>query len=66
MATVSRERARELLDLAMEDVAMAYAGHVRGITETDKARRSLGDLYTLLGLGDPPEFEPEVKLRRVS
>lgn len=63
---LSAERVKELLSLAMEDVALVYAGHVRGIHESVEARRSLSELHRYLGLGEPPEFEPEIRVRRVS
>ncbi len=67
MATVSKERMREVLEEAMGDVAMLMSDSLGYQDRLNQIRRSCADLWKMADLGDDlPEWETRVAARKVS
>ena len=66
MASVSKERLRELLEDAMSDVAMAMADSVSYQQRLMGVRQRCADVWSLADLGDVPEFELQPRAVKVS
>ena len=56
--TVRREQLRTTLEDAFEDVAMLQAGYLRQV--------ALARLWETFELGDLPEYEPQIRVRKGS
>ena len=66
MVQVSKEALRQQHMAALEDLALIEAGILRQLTHTQSARQSLTTSWRTLGLGEVPEYENEVRVRKVS
>lgn len=66
MAQVSKEGLREEYQLAFENFALAEAAALRQLTLIQGARQSLAASWKTLDLGELPEYEPEIRVRKVS
>lgn len=66
MMAVSKERLREQLEAAMEDVAMAMSD-MRSIEDRlREVRAATAEVWKMADLGDVPEWEVRVKAVKVS
>lgn len=66
MTTVRKEDIRGALEEAYEDLALLEAGVLRTIVFAQSARTHLNTTWEMFGLGDRPEYEPQITLRKVS
>lgn len=66
MATVSKDRIREVLEDAMTDVALAMADSVSYQQRLMEVRQRVAAVWQMADLGEVPEFETRVSARRVS
>lgn len=66
MATVDRERLREVLEEAMEDVAMLMSDELSREARLKDVRSRIAKVWTMAELGDVPEWETQVRAKRVS
>lgn len=66
MATVSKDRMREVLEDAMTDVALAMADSVSYQQRLMEVRQRVAAVWQMADLGEVPEFETRVSARRVS
>lgn len=66
MATVSKDRLREILEEAMEDVAMAMADSVSYQQRLLEIRAHCTEVWSLADLGDAPAFEMQARAVKVS
>lgn len=57
---------RDELQLAFEDLALIRAEHLRLIAKAEEMRRPLEKIWVAAELGPLPEYEPEIRLRRVA
>lgn len=64
--TVRREQLRTTLEEAFEDVAMLQAGYLRQVALAQQTQKSLQGLWETFELGDLPEYEPQIRVRKVS
>lgn len=62
MATVSKERMREVLEEAMEDVAMLMADGMNYQQKLLELRQRCAEMWGMADLGEVPAFEPEVRI----
>lgn len=66
MAQVSKERLREALEGAMEDVAMALGDSMTYQQRLLAVRQRCAEVWQMAELGDVPDFEAQVRVRKVS
>ena len=66
MTTVRKEDIKGALEEAYEDLALPEAGVLRTIVLAQSARNRLNSTWDMVGLGDRPEYEPQITLRKVS
>jgi hypothetical protein len=66
MATVSKDRLRELLEDSMADVAMLMADSVGYQQRLLEIRQRVSAVWELADLGEVPEFEVQSKAVKVS
>lgn len=66
MAQVSKAALRVQMEASFEDLALIRAGILRQLTACDDGRSRLAETWKALDLGDVPEYEPEIRIRRVS
>lgn len=66
MTTVRKEDIRGALEEAYEDLALLEAGVLRTIVLAQSARNRLNSTWDMVGLGDRPEYEPQITLRKGS
>lgn len=62
---VSKERLREVLEEAMEDVAMLMSDNLQTTDRLREIRDRCAEVWKMADLGEVPEWEAEVRLRRV-
>lgn len=63
---VPREQLWSTLEEAFEDAALLQAGYLRQVALAAQAHKSLRELWETIGLGDVPEYESQVHVRKVS
>ena len=66
MAQVRKDDLRDGYQLAFESLALAEVNTIRQLTLIQNARQSLATNWRTLDLGELPEYEPEVRMRKVS
>lgn len=66
MTTVRKEDIKGALEEAHEDLVLLEAGVLRTIVLAQSARNRLNSTWDMVGLGDRPEYEPQITLRKVS
>jgi hypothetical protein len=66
MGQVSKDALREQHMAALEDIALLEAGILRQLSLSQGVRQSIATSWQTLGLGEMPEYEPEVRVRKVS
>ena len=64
--TASKDRLREVLEEAMEDVAMLMADTTNYQARLMEVRQRCAEVWAMGGLGEVPEYEVQAKARRVS
>lgn len=63
---VSKDRLREILEAAMEDVAMAMSEGTRSQHRLLEVRQACATVWQMADLGDVPEYETQVRAVKVS
>lgn len=63
---IPRAQLRTTLEEAFEDVAMLQAGYLRQVALAQQTQKSLQGLWETFELGDLPEYEPQIRVRKVS
>lgn len=63
---IPRAQLRTTLEEAFEDVALLQAGYLWQVALAQQAHKSLRELWETIGLGDVPEYESQVRVRKVS
>lgn len=66
MTTVRKEDIKGALEEAYEDLALLEAGVLRSIVLMQSTRNRLNTTWEMVGLGDRPEYEPQITVRKVS
>lgn len=66
MAAISKDRLREQLEASMEDVAMLMSDTVSFQDKLREVRASVAEVWKMADLGDVPEWETQIRARRVS
>lgn len=66
MAAISKDRLREQLEAAMEDVAMLLSDSVTYQERLKEVRSACAEVWKMADLGDVPEWETRVRAVKVS